>query len=93
MSEAPSFNLDCQPLDHILDELNLANSDLVAASTEQLTHKQVNKGRKGRRLTANVQQKIVKALNAVQSERKFSAEDLFTYGGHQGSTSPSIHRR
>ena len=38
-----------QPLDAVLNQLGLKNADLVAASTEFLTHKQVNKARKGRR--------------------------------------------
>lgn len=81
MIDESNLNLDQQPLDSILNELSLANSDLVEASTEQLTHKQVNKGRKGRRLTANIQHKIVNALNTTQSTRNFSVEDLFNYRG------------
>lgn len=53
-----------QPLDAILDEIGLNNHQLVALSTEQLTHKQVQKARKGRRISVNIQRKILKALNA-----------------------------
>ncbi len=67
-----------QPLDSIMEELGLKNHDLVAASTEGLTHKQVQKGRKGRRLTRNVQQKIQTALSAV-SEKSYALTDLFNY--------------
>jgi hypothetical protein len=79
-------DLGPQPLDGILEDLGFSNSDLVEASTEQLTHKQVQKGRKGRRLTANLQRKIATALNAAcesrQIERSVRAGDLFTYRGH-----------
>jgi hypothetical protein len=77
-------NFGPQPLDRILDELGLANSVLVEASTEQLTHKQVQKGRKGRRLTPNIQHKIVNALNAAaDGERKYAIGDLFNYGNRK----------
>ena len=68
-----------QPLDAIMTRLGLKNQDLVKASTEQLTHKMVQKGRKGRRLTMNAQMKILNALNAASPERKFSLKDLFSF--------------
>ena len=68
-----------QPLDEVLTRLGLSNADLVAASTEQLTHKMVQKGRKGRRLTPNVQMKILKALNHLKPDPKFSVKQLFNY--------------
>ncbi len=78
-------SMECgpQPLGNLLDELELDHSDLVKASTEQLTHKMVAKGRKGRRLTRNVQTKILNALNAVRGEGKpeYRLADLFTYEG------------
>jgi len=67
-----------QPLEKIMEELNLKNHDLVEASTEGLTHKQVNKGRKGRRLTRNVQDKIATALSAAVN-KSYSVSDLFAY--------------
>ena len=70
-----------QPLNPILTALNLKNSDLVAASTEQLTHKMVSKGRKGRELTLNVQNKILRALNLAQSKKEYQLSDLFNYQG------------
>ena len=70
-----------QPLDPILTNLNLKNSDLVEASTEQLTHKMVAKGRKGRELTLNVQNKILRALNLVQTKKEYQLSDLFNYQG------------
>jgi len=72
------LELGPQPLDEIMTSLDLKNHDLVAASTEGLTHKQVQKGRKGRRLTRNIQDKIIAALCAASSE-SHTRPQLFTY--------------
>ena len=71
-------NLGPQPISGILAELNLKPHDLVAASTQQLTHKMVSRACKGRRLTLNTQTKILNALNAATS-KNCSLRDLFTY--------------
>ncbi len=68
-----------QPLDGIMTHMGLKNSDLVSSSSEQLTHKMVARGRKGRKLTPNVQHKILNALNAAQTQKVFSLKDLFNY--------------
>lgn len=75
------YNLGEQPLDSILTERNIQNHRLVDISTEQLTHKMVQKGRKGRRLTAHVQRKILNALNALLPEEtpRYTLKDLFNY--------------
>ena len=76
------MNLGPQPLDGLLDELGLSNHDLVAASEEQITHKMVAKGRKGRRLTSNIQGKLLRALNAAATDNGgFKLSDLFNYEG------------
>ena len=67
-----------QPLGRIMQELEMKPHDLVAASTEQLTHKMVSKGVKGRRLTVNIQMKIRDALNKATG-KEFSIKQLFTY--------------
>lgn len=67
-----------QPLSRLMAEKGLKSHDLVAASTEQITHKMVARGCKGRRLTRNVQGKLLRAFDKVTGEpRKLS--DLFTY--------------
>lgn len=73
-----------QPVERILTELGLQNSDLVEKSADQLTHKMVAKGRKGRRLTLNVQMKILRALNACQPDKNYNLSDLFNYKGLPG---------
>ena len=65
MEDTPERDFGPQPLDALLTELGIENHALVAASTEQLTHKQVQKARKGRYITINIQRKILKALNTA----------------------------
>ena len=77
MSEK-DLELGTQPLDKIMEDRGLKNHDLVAASKDGLTHKQVQKGRKGRRLTRNIQDKIVAALSASTAEN-YKLEQLFNY--------------
>jgi hypothetical protein len=72
-------DLGVQPLEALMTKLKLSNHDLVAASTEQLSHKMVQKGRKGRRLTPKSKNKILAALHAVCPDRQFAHRDLFNY--------------
>ncbi|NOU35876.1 MAG: hypothetical protein HOO88_03795 [Kiritimatiellaceae bacterium] len=72
------LELGVQPLDKIMEERGLKNHDLVAASKDGLTHKQVQKGRKGRRLTRHIQDKIVSALSASTGEA-YKIDRLFNY--------------
>jgi len=65
------------PLEQIMTQLGLSNNDLVRASTEQLTHKMVRKGRKGKHLTANVQNKIFNALRTARPDSTVQLKDLF----------------
>ena len=67
-----------QPIGQVLEELGLKAHDLVAASTEQLTHKMVSRAVKGRRLTQNTKGKVIRALTAAAG-RSFDEERLFTY--------------
>jgi hypothetical protein len=72
-----------QPLDAILTELELTNHELVAASTEPLTHKAVQRARKGRRLTPKMKVRITEALNGLlrsrSIDRQYALKQLFTY--------------
>ena len=67
-----------QPLNCLMAELGLKSHDLVAASTEQITHKMVQRGCKGRRLTKNIQGKLLRALNTATGNT-YVVADLFTY--------------
>ena len=68
-----------QPLDAIMVRLGLTNHALVAASADQLTHKMVAKGRKGRKLTPNAQNKILAALRSARPKETFKLRQLFNY--------------
>ncbi len=68
-----------QPLDKILNKRSLKNEDLVRASNEQLTHKQVRKGRQGKAITINIKRKIMRALNRIDEKNKYTQKELFNY--------------
>ena len=71
-------NLGEQPIARIMVEHGLKAQDLVAISTQQITHKMVSRASKGRRLTPNVQSKIRDALNE-STGKEYSMEELFNY--------------
>jgi hypothetical protein len=71
-------NLGEQPLAALMRAQGIKAHDLVAVSTEQITHKMVARACKGRRLTPNVQSKIRNALNRVAA-RDYALRDLFHY--------------
>lgn len=72
-------DLGPQPLDALMAKHGLSNHMLVAASTEQLSHKVVQKARKGRRLTAKAKTKILNALHSALPGQEFAHRDLFNY--------------
>lgn len=82
-------DLGAQPLDQMMEAWGIDNHDVVAVSTEQLTHKQVQKARKGRRLTLKMMQKVTRAFNVciwhrLNKEQKeayyeYMHRDLFNY--------------
>ena len=78
MTDETERDLGPQPIAEILAKRNLKPHDLVAASTQQLTHKMVSRAAKGRRLTINAQLKVLNALN-IATGKTFSLQDLFNY--------------
>lgn len=76
------MELGVQPLDGIIRALGVDNHALVEASSAPLTHKMVMKGRRGRRLTRKIQERIVAALNQLGTrEEAYRLDELFTYRG------------
>jgi len=71
-------DLGLQPLAGLMTEYGLKSNDLVCNSTEQLTHKMVSRAVKGRRLTPNIQRKIINALNKAAG-KEYQLKDLFNY--------------
>ena len=77
------LNLGVQPLNKLMDENGWNNNFLVERSPNFLTHKQVRKARKGRRLTTNIQLKLLEVVNICDKSNEFKIEDLFTYFGNK----------
>ena len=65
MNEENERNHGPQPIDAIMARWGISNHDLVDISTEQLTHKQVQKARQGRQLTLKLMQKVGRALRVI----------------------------
>ena len=76
-------NLGPQPLDAVLQELELDNHAVVALCKEGLTHKAMQRARKGRRLTPKMKVRITETLNILMKnkgeERQFGVKQLFNY--------------
>ena len=86
MPETPDeMNLGPQPIDALLEAHQLNNHAIVAADvTKGVTHKVVTKARKGRRLTARMQKKLLAAVNVcliAKEQPKVTHPDLFNYIG------------
>lgn len=67
-----------QPLADVLAEKGLTNHQVVATSTEQLTHKMLAKACRGRYVSPRVRQKIQRAVNAATGEI-YTMAQLFNY--------------
>jgi hypothetical protein len=85
-SEDPSVSshtLGVQPIDAVMTEHGLKNHDVMQMNRGGLTHKHVNKARKGRRLTPKIKVRVTEALNAALKQRgvekQFVPKDLFNY--------------
>ena len=78
MDKITEYNLGVQPISELLVRYELSHHDLVAVSTEQITHKMVSHACKGRKLSRRVQLKIRNAFNAA-TEQSYKLCDLFTY--------------
>jgi hypothetical protein len=73
-----AIDLGEQPIAKLMARRGLKPHDLVAGSTEQITHKMVARAVKGRRLTPNVKRKILNAIIRA-TNKSYSIEDLFNY--------------
>ena len=87
---AEERNFGPQRIDAIMAAWGLTNHDMVlAADWEQLTHKQVQRARTGRKLTLAMMQKVARVLNtaalarvgakAAESFIPYMHRDLFSY--------------
>ncbi|MCX5704502.1 MAG: hypothetical protein NTZ92_00295 [Candidatus Omnitrophica bacterium] len=78
MTDNIENDLGLQPIAGLMTEHGLKPNDLVRNSTEQLTHKMVSRALKGRRLTPNIKNKIINALN-IAAGKEYKLKDLFNY--------------
>jgi len=67
-----------QPIAKIIALHGLKPKDIVESSAKQLTYKMISRAVKGRRLTPNVQHKILAALNKA-SNKNYALKALFNY--------------
>jgi regulator of protease activity HflC (stomatin/prohibitin superfamily) len=84
-ADAGTMLMGSQPLDAVLEARGTNNHDVVAAAGGNgLTHKVVQKARKGRQLTARAQKKVLAAVNAAGKLKDFPAlkhAEAFNYIG------------
>jgi hypothetical protein len=87
--EEEQRDLGIQPLDAIMQRWEVTNHDLVEDSPEQLTHKQIQRAKVGRRLTLKMMMKVARSLNIaiwnrLSKENKeifveYLHKDIFSY--------------
>jgi hypothetical protein len=87
--EQEERDLGVQPLDGIMHRWQVTNHDLVEDSPEQLTHKQIQRAKSGRRLTLKMMMKVARSLNIaiwnrLSKENKeifveYLHKDIFSY--------------
>jgi len=59
------LDLGLQPLDEMMEAYGLTNTHVVESSPEQLTHKQVQRARTGRKLTLKMMMKVTRTFNVA----------------------------
>lgn len=73
-----------QPLLAIMKRWGLESHDLVEASDEQLTHKQVQRAKSGRKLTLKMMMKVARTLNhAIWSKLDAAGREKFVHYMHK----------
>jgi len=87
--EIEERDLGTQPLEAIMQRWGMTNHDLVEDSPEQLTHKQIQRAKAGRRLTLKMMMKVARSLNIaiwnrLSKENKetfveYLHKDIFSY--------------
>jgi hypothetical protein len=85
LMQPEAMDLGEQPLHALLESHTLANKDVVECDTSlAVTFKVIGKARKGRRLTARMQRKVLAAVNAAFVKRELPEvefETIFNYVG------------
>ena len=81
LREGETMEAGLQPLDALMKQREVSNHELVLAAGRTFTHKVVQKGRSGRRLTGRTQYKLLGALRSYLDEPTLQLPDLFNYRG------------
>jgi len=91
-------DLGPQPLEALMERWGVSNHDLVEDSPEQLTHKQIQRAKQGRRMTLKMMMKVARSLNIAIWNRLPKAEketyheylhkDIFSYAKDYNATKP-----
>ena len=92
------LDLGPQPLGALMERWKLSNNDLVEASPEQLTFKQIQRAKSGRRLTLKMMMKVARSLNIAiwnglpKAEKETFVEylhkDIFNYAKDYNAEKP-----
>ena len=87
-----------QPLHHLMERWGLTNHEIVAASPEQLTHKQIQRAKAGRHLTLKMMMKVARSLNIAiwnrlptaqkQTYYEYLHKDIFSYAKDHNPDKP-----
>ena len=84
-ADTENMLMGVQPLDAVLEARGINNHEIVAAAGGNgLTHKVVQKARKGRQLTARAQKKVLAAVNAAGKLKELPPlkhDEAFNYIG------------
>jgi hypothetical protein len=101
MTEETDREFGPQPLAAVMERWGLENHDLVEASPEQLTHKQVQRAKSGRKLTLKMMMKVARGLNIAiwnrlkpaEKERfaEYCHKDIFSYAKGFDPAKPDIN--
>jgi len=81
LREGETMEAGLQPLDALMKQHEVSNHELVLAAGGIFTHKVVQKGRSGRRLTDRTQRKLLGALRSRLDKPTLQLAHLFNYRG------------
>lgn len=81
LKDGETMQAGLQPLDELMTKHEVTNHDLVLSAGGAFTHKAVQKGRSGRRLTGRTQRKLLEALRTRLADPALQLTDLFNYRG------------
>ncbi len=100
--EEETRDLGTQPLEALMERWGVSNHDLVEDSPEQLTHKQIQRAKAGRRLTLKMMMKVARSLNIaiwnrLPKDRKetfyeYLHKDIFSYAKDYNPEKPDPNK-